>query len=428
MQMDKKFFRNVFVTLAGGLILYWILLDTERMKAFALEIWGLMKPFTLGCTIAFIFNVPMRSVERKLGWIEKQTVRRVLALILTLVLFVLLIAFIFLLLIPQIRITIDALSQTFPEFIRRETENVMEFLDENPQIRDFLMTQTGIETVDWFAVVDKAVAYIGESYANIFDSAFSALGSVTSGIVNALLGICFAAYALISKENLIRQGRKLLYSVIKESRADEIIRILRLSNVTFSNFFSGQCLEAAILGLMFAISMTILGLPYMPLVSVIIAVTSLVPYVGAFVGCVLGTLFILVESPMDAVTFLIMFLILQQIEGNVIYPRVVGTSIGLPAIWVLASLTLGGELAGIAGMFLMIPVTSVCYSLLREYAGEQLKKKNIPEEKLQAQPLEFKSKFKENRDRRKQARLLKRMKKLAGLNPDAPNSQNTEEE
>lgn len=412
MQLDKKFFRNVFLILAGGLFLYWIIMDTERLKLFLGDIWDLMTPFVLGSAIAFIFNIPMRFMERHLNWIPNLTLRRVLAMLLTLVSFVFIIAFVFLLLIPQIRVTIDSLVQTLPDFIRRESQNVVDFLEEHPQVRDFLLEESGLASVDWGAVAERLMSYLGNRLSTIFDSAFSAIGSVTSGIVNALLGICFALYALVSKESLIRQGRKLLYSLLSEAHADEVIRVLRLSNVTFSNFFSGQCLEGFILGMLFAVSMTILGLPFMPLVSVIIAITSLVPYVGAFVGCVLGALFILVESPMEAVTFLIMFLVLQQIEGNLIYPRVVGTSIGLPAMWVLVALTVGGELAGITGMFIMIPLTSVCYSLIKEYTSKKLADKNIPEEKLKEQPLEFKSKFRENRQRRRQARLLKQMKNM----------------
>jgi len=413
MQLDKKTSRNILLILTGILCVIWVIRDPERAKQFILEIWDLATPFVIGSCIAFIFNVPMRFVERNLGWIRQGTFRRVLSMVLTLFMFVLVIAFIFLLLIPQIRITVDSLVQTLPDFFRRESANLMDFLEANPELRQMLLEQTGLSDIDMGTVMEKLITFAKESYANILDGAFSAIGSVTSGIVNTVLGICFAAYALITKESLIRQGRKLLYSLLSEARADEIIRVLRLSNVTFSNFFSGQCLEASILGLMFAISMAVLRLPYMPLVSVIIAVTSLVPYVGAFIGCVLGALFILVESPVQAVTFLIMFLVLQQIEGNLIYPRVVGTSIGLPGIWVLVSLTVGGELAGIAGMFIMIPLASVCYSLLREYSGKQLSAKQISEEKLNAQPLEFKSKFKENRQRRKQQRLLRRMKSLA---------------
>jgi predicted PurR-regulated permease PerM len=270
-----------------------------------------------------------------------------------------------------------------------------------------------MESFNWTAFAEKGVKLAGEYLSKIFDGAFSAIGSVTSGIINGFLGICFAFYALARKEVLARQCRRLVYSLIPEKWADELIRIMRLTNVTFSNFISGQCLEACILGCMFAVVMTVMGLPYIPLVSVIIAVTALVPLVGAFAGCILGALFILVESPVQALTFVIVFLILQQIEGNLIYPKVVGTSIGLPGMWVLVALTVGGELAGVMGMLVMIPLASVVYALLREFTNARVAERNIPAEKLRDHPPELKSKFKEKRERKREQQLLRRMKELA---------------
>lgn len=413
MQIDKKILRYMFIFLFGAVALYWIVLDTERAGAFVRNIWGMFTPFVTGSVIAFIFNVPMRSVERQLAHINKPGLRRGIAVILTLVLFALAIAFVFLLLIPQVQLTVESLVDTLPEFIRRESQNVKIFLEENPEIRDWVLEYTQLESIDWASMMQKLVTLAGEYMTRFFDGAFSAIGSVTSGIVNLFLGICFAFYALARKEILARQGRRLLYALLPESWADEIIRVMRLTNSTFSNFISGQCLEACILGVMFAVVMTLMDLPYIPLVSVIIAVTALVPLVGAFAGCILGALFILVESPVEALTFVIVFLVLQQIEGNLIYPRVVGTSIGLPGMWVLVALTVGGEVGGVMGMLVMIPLSSVLYSLLREFTNARVLERNIPAEKLMDHPPELKSKFKEHRERKREQRLLRRMKELA---------------
>lgn len=413
MQIDKKILRYMFIFLIGAVALYWIVLDTERAGAFLRNIWGMFTPFVIGSVIAFIFNVPMRAVERQLTIFHSSGLRRGIAIILTLVFFVLVIAFVFLLLIPQIQVTVESIVATLPEFVRRESQNVMAFLDENPEIRDWVLEYTKLESIDWPNLVQKVVTLAGEYLTKIFDGAFSAIGKVTNGFVNAFLGICFAFYALARKEILARQGRRLLYALLPENWADEVVRVMRLTNVTFSNFISGQCLEACILGVMFVLVMTLLDLPYIPLVSVIIAVTALVPLVGAFAGCVLGALFILVESPMQALTFVVVFLILQQIEGNLIYPRVVGTSIGLPGMWVLVALTVGGEVGGVMGMLVMIPLASVIYALLREFTNARIVQRNIPAEKLMDHPPELKSKFKENRERKKEQRLLKRMKELA---------------
>ena len=184
-----------------------------------------------------------------------------------------------------------------------------------------------------------------------------------------------------------------------------MIRVLRLTNSTFSNFISGQCLEACILGCLFAVAMSIFKMPYISLVSVVIAVTALIPVVGAFVGCILGAFFILVNNPLQALTFVIMFLVIQQLENNLIYPRVVGTSIGLPGMWVLVAVTVGGDLMGAGGMLLMIPVTSVIYALLREFTDKRLAERGIPAEKLQNQPPELESRFNRTKQRTERQRL-----------------------
>ena len=192
-----------------------------------------------------------------------------------------------------------------------------------------------------------------------------------------------------------------VFAFLPEKFCDRTVRIMRLTNKTFSNFISGQCLEACILGSMFAIAMLIFRMPYIPLVSVLIAITALVPIVGAFVGCALGAFFIFVNDPMLALWFIVMFLVIQQIENNVVYPKVVGTSVGLPGMWVLLAVTVGGELLGVAGMFMMIPLVSVMYTLLGELTHKRLKTLDIPNDKLVAHPPELKSKFKENIKRKK---------------------------
>ena len=207
----------------------------------------------------------------------------------------------------------------------------------------------------------------------------------------------------------------MVYAVLPERFCDELIRILRLTNSTFSNFISGQCLEACILGCLFAVTMAILRMPFIPLVSVLIAVTALIPVVGAFVGCVLGAFFILVNDPIQAIIFVAMFLILQQIENNMIYPKVVGTSIGLPGMWVLVAVTIGGEVMGVGGMLVMIPLASVLYTLLREFTEKRLMERGIPAEKLVEHPPEIKSRFQRSQERRQRQNFLKMKDKLHSM-------------
>lgn len=413
MEVNKKALRSLFGGVILCIVVYWLLHETERVGRVFEWFTGLISPFVLGAALAFILNVPMRAIERLLKGISKPGTRRALALLLTFVAIILVLALVVILLIPQIDATAKAFIAELPGFFRRVEVVIEEFLAENPQILRWLTENTNFENFDWATIVQKAVQIAGNSVSTIVNGAFSAVGSVFSVALDVVIGLVFALYCLGRKEILARQGRRLIYSLLPEKVCDEIVRILRMTNSAFSNFISGQCLEALILGCMFAVSMAIFGMPYIPLVSVLIAVTALVPIVGAFVGCIVGAFFILVDSPMLAVWFVVMFLVLQQIEGNLIYPKVVGTSIGLPGMWVLVAVTVGGDTMGITGMLVMIPLTAVLYSLMREFTNFQLKNRNIPEEKLNDQPPELKSGFKEQRKRTKEKiNLLKSAKTL----------------
>ena len=204
----------------------------------------------------------------------------------------------------------------------------------------------------------------------------------------------------MSKEDLANQTNRFVKAFLKDMWATKVRNIAILTSRTFSKFLSGQCLEACILGGMFAVTMLIFNMPYIPLVSVIIAVTALIPVVGAFVGCIVGAFFILVNDPIQALSFIAMFLVLQQIEGNLIYPRVVGTSVGLPGMWVLLAVSMGGELMGVAGMFLMIPVTSVLYAVIKDLTNKKLTNIPVEEQKLQPQPPELMPKLRTKRKKK----------------------------
>ena len=418
MLIDKKTLRKVFVLIAGGIAFGWLLLDTARATALFRYIWGLISPFVVGTGIAFIFNVPMRSIERNLEGMRKPGLRRALALLLTLFAMILVIMFVVELLVPQIKITVASLAERIPAFLESSAAKLMVLMEEYPGLEEWARNTFNLEQLeqlDWTNILKNGLTVVGNSVSSLMGGAFNVIGNVTTSIVNLVISLVFALYCLAGKETLARQGRRLLYSLISEKHADETIRVLRLTNVTFSNFISGQCLEAVILGCMFAVGMAIFKMPYIPLVSVVIAVTALIPIVGAFVGCVVGAFFILVNDPLQAVSFVALFLVLQQVEGNLIYPRVVGTSVGLPGMWVLVSVTVGGEIMGIAGMLVMIPLVSVFYTLVREYTGRRLEEKNIPEEKLQPQPAVIRSRFEENRERREHRRLKRMREKLTKM-------------
>ena len=400
MELNKKTMRNIFLVVAGSIVLYWALHETERMASVFTTVWTLFSPFIIGAAVAFVLNVPMRAIERGLKGIKKDGARRAVAILLTVLAIILVLTGVVYLVIPQVVATVESLVAEIPAFINRVIDFGRSWLAKNPELMEWLYEYTDFGPTDWTALLNQILTEFGDKVAgllnqltSVVEKAFSTLISFGAGVFNAILSLVFALYCLARKEILARQGRRLLYAFLPEKVCDETVRILRMTNSTFSNFISGQCLEAVILGVMFVISMSIFGMPYMPLVSVIICITALVPIVGAFVGCGLGAFFILVDDPLMALWFVVMFLVLQQIEGNLIYPRVVGTSIGLPGMWVLVAVAVGGDLMGVGGMLLMIPVTSVLYALLGEISARRLALKGIPREKLVEQPPQLKSKL-----------------------------------
>ena len=401
MEINRKTLRNIFLGVFGCIVLYWLLHETNRVKAVYVFLEGIFSPFVVGAGLAFVLNVPMRGIENWLKGIKIRPLRRAIALILTFVAILLVVFAVVQLLVPQINDTIQTLVERLPVFFTGIYEKVLEFLEENPELMVWLQENTELEALNISGLVEKAATMLGDGITTVVNGAFTAIGTLSSGVFNAVISLVFALYCLFRKEILARQGRRLLYAFLPEKFCDHSVRVLRLTNATFSNFISGQCLEAVILGCLFAVFMLIFRMPYIPLVSVLIAVTALVPIVGAFVGCILGAFFILVNDPMQAVWFVVMFLALQQFEGNVIYPRVVGSSVGLPGMWVLLAVSVGGELMGVAGMLIMIPLFSVMYALLREVTDSRLDQRNINSEKLMDHPPEFRSRRKAAKEKKK---------------------------
>lgn len=401
---EKKTLRNIFLGVIGCIVLYWILHETENVKT-VLHIFGrVVFPFILGAAIAFVLNVPMRAIEGWFKGIKKPKFRRFLAIFLTLLSVAIVLTAVFLLLIPQISETVQSMIDKMPSFISRSENTLNKFLAEKPKVKQWLMNNTDLENFEWTSFLQSVITFFGTNVSQIVNTTFSAIGSITGGLIDAFIAIVFAMYCLFQKETLCRQGRKLVYAFLPEKRADYVVKVARLTCTTFSDFLSGQCIEVCILGTLFAIAMTIFRMPYVPLVSVLVAVTAFIPVVGAWVGCVFGACFILVEDPVQAVWFVVLFLVLQLIENNLIYPRVVGNSIGLSGMWVLVAIAVGGELMGVAGMFIMIPIASVLYTVLSELTNNLLKKKNINPIKLNPQPPLMISRFKRKKQKKLQVR------------------------
>lgn len=404
---DKKTLKSFFLIASGCIFLYWFLHEPDHVTYLYNLVLRTLAPFLCGAVLAFILNVPMRGYEKLLKGIANAKLRRGIAILLTIVSAVLVITAVFLLLIPQLVNTIVSLYPKAYDFFMDIGTKVDNFLKENPQVMQWLTKNTEFKNLDWATLVQNVLTLVGNSLTMILSKAFGAIGSIASVLMDLVIALVFSVYALFQKEQLARQGRKLLYAFLRENHADSVVKVLRLSNSTFSNFLSGQCVEVCILGSMFAVSMAIFRMPYIPLISVLVAVTAFIPVVGAWVGCIVGAFLILMANPMQAVWFVVLFLVLQQVENNMIYPKVVGTSIGLSGMWVLVAIGVGGELMGVAGMFLMIPVASVLYTLLREVTYKRLEKREVAPEKLLVHPPEISSNFKEKRERTKAKRAKK---------------------
>ena len=415
MEIKKKHLKYLFLIVAGCILFYWLINEPDKVYSTWDLIWAILSPFVLGASIAFVLNVPMRSIEKLLHDIENPGIHRGIAITITIIAAVLVITVILLLLSPQLVTTVYDLIPEVERWFSDAEKWVNQQIAENPDLFGFLHSD-GQVSFDLLSILQSLVPVIGGSVLSIIQTAFSAVTELASTLMNLVISVVFAVYALFQKELLARQGRKVLYAFLSEKHADEAVRVLRLSNAVFSNFLAGHCIEVTILGSMFAVSMAIFQMPYIPLISVLIAVTAFIPVVGAWIGCIVGAFLILVTNGFgQALWFSIMFLILQEIENNMIYPKVVGTSIGLSGMWVLVAIGVGGEIMGVGGMLVMIPLVSVLYTLAREFTAKRLAERGIPEEKLQGQPFEVTQHINKDKERKQRIKLQKMKEKFQKL-------------
>ena len=336
-------------------------------------------PFILGGAIVFVINVPMSFLEKKIFEnIKKENkaarkLARPVSLLLTIVLVVGVIALVMIGVIPQLTKTMGTLMINITDFIPQIKIWIRDFFHDNREIMK-LVDQVQFnpdQAIRW------GISLLGNGAGNMMNTTMSAVGSVVSGLATFFIAFSFACYVLFQKEKLHVQIRKVLFAFLPKQKAEAFLKVCSLTYRTFANFLTGQCLEAVILGCMFVVTLSILRMPYALLIGVLIAFTALIPIFGAFIGCAVGSFLIFMVSPKQAIIFIIVFLVLQQIEGNLIYPHVVGESVGLPSIWVLAAVTIGGNLMGIVGMLVFIPLLSVVYTIFRKVVYQRLKKRHI---------------------------------------------------
>lgn len=376
MEISKGAVKRICGIILFAGVVFFLLWNYQTVGGAIGFLWGIIVPFVIGAVIAFIVNIPMRFIENKLfkKWRGKGFVRP-LSMVITLLLVALVVAGVIAIVVPQLGTTMVELVKSANDFLPKLKSWADELLGNQSIIR----ARIDNLNIDVDGIVNTVTEFVKNGAGSAVTSLSSAARAVVSGVTSFVIGLVFACYILMQKETLQRQVNMLMKAILPDKATEKITYIAKKCNDTFSSFVSGQCLEALILGSMFFVVLLIARMPYSLLIGVLIAFTALIPIVGAFIGCAVGAFLILMVSPIKALIFVVIFLVLQQIEGNLIYPRVVGGSVGLPSMWVLVAVTVGSSLMGVAGMLFFIPLTSVIYSLIKEWTYARLESKKLQE-------------------------------------------------
>lgn len=372
-------FMSWFKILAAAIFLFWGLHNIEVLWSGVLLFLRVLAPFIMGFSIAFILNIPMKFNEyllfKKLKIPMHSSLKRPIALLLTVIIFAGILAIVMVSVIPELSATLKLLRNNLPQYFEK-TQDWLEEILASWQFQDAVAWVEALE-FDWNRIFNTITDMVQSSLGGIFNSTVSMVSSIFSGVITFILSMVFAVYMLMEKEVLRKQLTKVLYAYATPQHSQTTLEILALTQKTFSSFIAGQVLEALILGILFLITMLIFRFPYALVISMFIGFASIIPVFGAFVGLFIGFFLILLVNPIQAFWFNLLFLTIQQIEGNIIYPKVMSTRIGLPSIWVLLAVTLGGSLLGVWGILLFIPIASVFYTLLRREVHRKLDEKEL---------------------------------------------------
>lgn len=373
----------IYICLAALLILGIKYFD--QIAGVALKLWNVAFPLILGVAVAYVINIIMVRVERIYFPRTKNRLlaasRRGVSIVVSLLLVAGIFSLVARLVLPELGKAFAVIGRNVPIFL----EEAAVWLEKN-NAGD---TAAMLKNVDWNSIMDKVVGVAKSGITSFVNSTLTAVGAVIGSVVNFFIGLIFGIYILSGKEKLHSQVSRMMHAYLKEETVARIRYIYRTANETFSSFIIGQCTEAVILGTLCTIGMLLLRFPYAPMIGAFIGATALIPIVGAYLGAAVGAFMILTVDPLKALFFIIFIVVLQQLEGNLIYPRVVGSSIGLPGIWVLAAVTVGGGLGGIGGMLLGVPVAATAYKLIRnDVAGRSGRRWEDPQEDIPEPPQE----------------------------------------
>ena len=368
-------YKKILEIVLIGIGCYWALNNFQIILDIFNSILAVIMPFLLGIMIAFILNVLMIRIEKILSRfiLDKKytSFKRVISIIVSLLIVIGVIGIIITLIIPELTNAIKVIVKSFPETF----EKLQVWINQNGN--SFPQLETWINSVDLNSIASELSGLFKIGLTGMLGSTVDVISMFFTSILNLVVGIVFALYILMSKETLKRQSHKLIDAYIPKRISVKLLEVGTLARTTFSNFVIGQTVEAFILGTLCAVGMAVLNLPYAPMVGSLVGITAFVPIVGAFIGGGIGAFMILTVDPMQALIFIIFLVVLQQLEGDLIYPRVVGSSVGLPSIWVLFAVTGGGGLWGITGMLFSVPVLSVVYALIKGHVNKSGTKPKI---------------------------------------------------
>lgn len=378
MELNRETIRKIKELIVFTAIVIVCLWKYEMVFSVLGFVFNLLLPFIIGGAIAFVLNVPMNFFQRHLFPKGNSKLEKPVCLIISLVCVIGVIVLVMFVVIPQLKDTFVNLGQSIQNFIPKVQEWANTWFAGNKEILDMVNNLQ----FDWNKIMNAGFNFFKSGAGSVLDSTIAAAKSIVDFLTTFFIAFVFAIYILLQKEKLNVQVRKVLFAFVRKGRAEAILEVCTLTYNTFSSFLTGQCVEAVILGSMFVVVMSILRLPYALLVGILIAFTALIPIFGAFIGCGVGAFLIFMVNPMKALMFIGLFLILQQIEGNFIYPHVVGNSVGLPSMWVLAAVSIGASLMGVVGMLIFIPLVSVIYALFREIVYLKLKQRKIDPDEI----------------------------------------------
>lgn len=371
--MKRDIKKNIILIITYIALIIFVLVNFEKILSILGYIINIFSPFIFGVIIAFVLNVLVNFIERKLfGKVKKKTwlkLKRPFSIAISVVLVIFIIVFIMNLLIPQLKNSVSLFTDSLPTY-KEDIINIMNKFN--------LEENTVKKASDYLDNFGKIITdYIKGNSKDVITVTTEVATSLITIISKAVIAIVFAIYIIAQKETLKRQFNKLMSAYLKPKVVNRINKYASMANTTFSNFVTGQCLEAVIFGSLCFLGMLILRLPYAPTIAVLLGFTALIPVFGAFIGTFLGAFLILMISPIKAIIFVVFILVLQQIEGNLIYPKVVGKSVGLPGIWVLLSVTIGASVGGILGMLIATPLCSLIYILLRQAVNDRINSNKI---------------------------------------------------